>query len=70
MQHELRWNCYLCPQVIVEQFERSELIVHGLGVLRLLFLHDLPPRLYHRLHLKLHLTQQFVEFLHIIHIIM
>lgn len=54
---------YLCSQVIVEKFESSELFVHGLGVLRLLFLHNLSTSLYHRLHLQLHLTQQLVQFL-------
>lgn len=51
---------YLSPEVIIEQLESSELLVHGLGVLRLLFLHNLSTCLYHRLHLQLHLTQQLV----------
>ncbi len=51
---------YLCPEIIVEQFESSELLVHGLGVLRLLFLHNLSTCFYYRLHLQLHLTQQLV----------
>lgn len=55
---------YLCPQVIVKQFESGKLFVHGLGVLRLLFLHNLATCFYHRLHLQLYLTQQLVQFLH------
>lgn len=54
---------YLGPQIIIEQFESSELFVHGLGVLRLLLLHNLSTCLYHCLYLQLHLTQQLVKFL-------
>ena len=55
---------YLGPQVVVQQLQGRQLLVHGLGVLRLLLLHDLPARLDHSLHLQLHLTQQLVQFLH------
>lgn len=54
---------YLRPEFIVEQFKSSKLLVHGLGVLCLLFLHNLAACFYHRLHLQLHLTQQLVQFL-------
>lgn len=54
---------YLRPEFIVEQFKSSKLLVHGLGVLRLLFLHNLAACFYHRLHLQLHLTKQLVQFL-------
>lgn len=55
---------YLCSEVIVEQFESCKLLIHGLGVLRLLFLHNLATCFYHCLHFKLHLTQQLVQFLY------
>ena len=57
---------YLSPQVIVEQFKSSKLFIHRLGILCLLFLHNLSTCFYHRLYFQLHLTQQLVQFLNTI----
>lgn len=53
----------LGSQVVVQQLEGRELLVHRLRVFRLLLLHDLPPCFDHRLHLQLDLAEQLVEFL-------
>lgn len=60
LKQEIYFRSDLGSQVIVEQFEGSELFIHGLWVLRLLLLHNLSTCFYHRLHLKFHLTQQLV----------
>src|SRR4029434_7082208 len=57
-------HTHLCHKVIVEQLEGGELLVHALGVFCLLFLHNLPARLNHRLYLHLHVTQHLIQSLH------
>ena len=54
---------HLGTQVIVENLQRSQLLIHPFGVVGLLLLDDVPSCLDHRLHFKLDFTQDFIEFL-------
>lgn len=56
-------SAHLGTQVIVENLQRSQLLIHPLGVVSLLLLDNVPSCFDYRLHLKLDFTQNFIEFL-------
>ena len=56
-------SAHLGTQVIVENLQRSQLLIHPLGVVSLLLLDNVSSCFDYSLHFKLDFTQNFIEFL-------